>query len=131
MLERPQDTSAVQVEAETIRLGDTQLVPDLSGALWLPELRTLLVADLHFEKGSSFAVRGVHLPPYDTGSTLTMLEQAAARYQPIHYRVQPGGLALGYRPGPGGHRHRATRHPAHRRGAGGRAGVGPGPRHVR
>ncbi len=57
-------------------------MPDLSGALWLPDERTLLVADLHFEKGSAFAARGVHLPPYDTGSTLTMLEQAMARYQP-------------------------------------------------
>ena len=77
----PQHT-AVGTETETITLGETRLVPDLSGALWLPDARTLLVADLHFEKGSSFAARGVHLPPYDTGSTLSMLEQAAARYQP-------------------------------------------------
>lgn len=74
--------AATDATAETIRMGDTQLVPDLSGALWLPETRTLLVADLHFEKGSAFAAKGVHLPPYDTGSTLTMLEQTAARYAP-------------------------------------------------
>ncbi len=67
---------------ETIVLGKTKAVPDLSGALWLPDTRTLLVADLHFEKGSAFAAKGVHLPPYDTASTLTMLEQTVARYVP-------------------------------------------------
>lgn len=61
-----------------------RLIPDLSGALWLPDQRTLLVADLHFEKGSAFAAKGVHLPPYDTASTLTMLEQAIACYAPDH-----------------------------------------------
>lgn len=35
-------------------LGRLALVPDLSGALWLPEERTLVVADLHLEKGSSY-----------------------------------------------------------------------------
>jgi hypothetical protein len=49
------------------------VVPDLSGALYLPASRTLVVADLHFEKGSAFAARGVHLPPYDTRSTLFRL----------------------------------------------------------
>lgn len=74
--------TAQETARETIRLGETHLVPDLSGALWLPETRTLLVADLHFEKGSAFAAKGVHLPPYDTSSTLTMLEQVATRYSP-------------------------------------------------
>ncbi len=82
MLERLQQGAAAASNGETILLGDTQAVPDLSGALWLPDTRTLLVADLHFEKGSAFAAKGVHLPPYDTASTLTMLEQAVARYAP-------------------------------------------------
>ncbi|MCP5084827.1 MAG: ligase-associated DNA damage response endonuclease PdeM [Alphaproteobacteria bacterium] len=82
MSEILQQTSAEPTAVESIKLGDTQLVPDLSGALWLPDTRTVLVADLHFEKGSSFAAKGVHLPPYDTGSTLTMLEQVVARYAP-------------------------------------------------
>jgi hypothetical protein len=34
-----------------------------SGALWLPDVRMLVVADLHLEKGSSYAARGVMLPP--------------------------------------------------------------------
>jgi DNA ligase-associated metallophosphoesterase len=46
------------------------------------DYRTLLVADLHFEKGSSRAGRGVHLPPYDTRSTLRTLRQAVDSYRP-------------------------------------------------
>ena len=38
----------------------------------------LLVADLHFEKGSSFALRGMMLPPYDTRETLKALCAAVA-----------------------------------------------------
>ena len=71
-----------ETSGEHIMLGELRLEPDLSGALWVPEERTLLVADLHFEKGSAFASRGVHLPPYDTGSTLGLLERAVARYGP-------------------------------------------------
>ncbi|MEM1197898.1 MAG: ligase-associated DNA damage response endonuclease PdeM [Pseudomonadota bacterium] len=82
MPELKSQSPAPQSNGEVITLGSTRLVPDLSGAIWLEETRTLLVADLHFEKGSAFAQRGVHLPPYDTGSTLAMLEQAVQRYQP-------------------------------------------------
>lgn len=60
-----------------------QLVADPSGALYWPAERTLMVADLHFEKGSSFAARGTALlPPYDTRATLAALEQAIRRYRP-------------------------------------------------
>ena len=45
-----------------------------SGAMWAPAHRALIVADLHFEKGSAFAARGQLLPPYDTRETLTRLE---------------------------------------------------------
>ncbi|HRD28960.1 MAG TPA: hypothetical protein PLO65_11725, partial [Caulobacter sp.] len=34
-----------------------------SGAMWLPAWRALVVADLHFEKGSAYARRGQLLPP--------------------------------------------------------------------
>ena len=54
-------------------LGRLALVPDLSGALWLPDERTLVVADLHLEKGSAYAARGVFLPPYDSAATLAAL----------------------------------------------------------
>jgi len=45
-----------------------------SGGLYWHAQRTLLVADLHFEKMASFARRGQLLPPYDTGMTLARLE---------------------------------------------------------
>ena len=55
--------AALAKTSEAFMLGRLALVPDLSGALWLPEERTLVVADLHLEKGSAFAARGVFLPP--------------------------------------------------------------------
>ena len=45
-----------------------------SGALWLAAERTLVVADLHLEKGSAYAARGQLLPPFDTRATLDRLE---------------------------------------------------------
>lgn len=53
-----------------------------SGALWWAAERTLVVADLHFEKASSFARRGSLLPPYDTGATLGRLEADVAALDP-------------------------------------------------
>jgi DNA ligase-associated metallophosphoesterase len=44
-----------------------------SGALWLEDAQALVVADLHLEKGSSYAARGQMLPPYDTRETLRRL----------------------------------------------------------
>ncbi|MFL5298462.1 MAG: ligase-associated DNA damage response endonuclease PdeM [Phenylobacterium sp.] len=44
-----------------------------SGALWLGASGALVVADLHLEKGSSYAARGQMLPPYDTRETLKRL----------------------------------------------------------
>lgn len=55
---------------------------DATGALWWPAQRLLVVADLHFEKGSSFAARGVMLPPYDTRATLLQLGNLMRRYDP-------------------------------------------------
>lgn len=50
-----------------------------SGGLYWHAERTLLVADLHLEKFSSFAKRGSLLPPYDTTKTLKRLEADVAR----------------------------------------------------
>ena len=54
-----------------IELAGQLALLDLSGGLYLPAHEALLVADLHFEKGSSFARRGMMLPPYDTRETLS------------------------------------------------------------
>ncbi len=65
-----------------IGLGGLDFIPDLSGALYVPAFRALLVADLHLEKGSSIARRRVHLPPYDTRSTLSQLLAVIAAIRP-------------------------------------------------
>ena len=65
-----------------ITVAGVALVPDIAGALFWPEESLLVVADLHLEKGSSFAARGVLLPPYDTAATLGRLDALIARYAP-------------------------------------------------
>ena len=45
-----------------------------AGTLWVQAHAVLIVADLHLEKGSSFATRGQMLPPYDTRETLSRLQ---------------------------------------------------------
>ncbi len=69
-------------EAHSIPLGGLDLIPDLSGALYVPDFNTLLVADLHLEKGSSLARRGVHLPPYDTRESLLQLRAVIEALRP-------------------------------------------------
>lgn len=63
-----------------IYVNGTQVLADRSGALFWPDRRTLMVADLHLEKGSAFASKGQLLPPYDTAETLAALDEAAARH---------------------------------------------------
>lgn len=58
------------------------LVLDASGAAWWPAQSTLVFADIHFEKGSSYAMRGALLPPYDTRTTLKRMAEAVARRAP-------------------------------------------------
>jgi len=58
------------------------LTADPSGALYWPEHGLLAAADLHLEKGSSFAARGQLLPPYDTAATLARLGRLIAHYAP-------------------------------------------------
>ena len=60
----------------------TPVVMRCSGALWLEAERTLVVADLHLEKGSSYAARGQMLPPYDTRETLRRLEAEVVALAP-------------------------------------------------
>ena len=70
-------------------IAGAQVVCRPSGALWLQDESALVVADLHFEKGSAYAARGQMLPPYDTGDTLTRLE--AFMHQARQYQRQMGG----------------------------------------
>lgn len=74
-LERSFETYAMQICGN-------EIVADRSGALYLPDGHTLVVADLHLEKGSAFAIRGLMLPPYDTRETLARLAEVIGRYRP-------------------------------------------------
>ena len=65
-----------------VAIADVTFLADLSGALFWQEQRLLVVSDLHLEKGSSFAARGVLLPPYDTVATLSRLAAVIARHDP-------------------------------------------------
>ncbi len=58
------------------------LLLDPAGAAFWPVRRTLIVADLHLEKGSSYAARGALLPPYDSRATLDMLSRLIQHYAP-------------------------------------------------
>jgi hypothetical protein len=66
----------------SLNVAGVTLVADLSGALFWEEESLLVVSDLHLEKGSSFAARGVLLPPYDTVATLGRLAAVVARHDP-------------------------------------------------
>jgi uncharacterized protein len=90
--------------ASTVAVAGVSLLADLSGALFWEEQGLLVVSDLHLEKGSSFAARGVLLPPYDTVATLSRLTAVVARHNPrmvialgdsfhdrdAHHRLSPG-----------------------------------------
>jgi DNA ligase-associated metallophosphoesterase len=76
------DDEPSPVRIATIDVAGVDLVADLSGALFWDDQSLLVVSDLHLEKGSSFARRGVLLPPYDTAATLGRLGAAIARHAP-------------------------------------------------
>jgi DNA ligase-associated metallophosphoesterase len=67
---------------EPLSIADAGLIADCAGALYWPDEGLLAVSDLHLEKGSSFAERGVLLPPYDTAETLVRLAELVLYYSP-------------------------------------------------
>ena len=75
-------TGSAAAPAAVVAVAKVELAADPAGALYWPEHGLLAVADLHFEKGSSYAARGVLLPPYDTAATLARLGALIARYAP-------------------------------------------------
>jgi DNA ligase-associated metallophosphoesterase len=81
-------TAGAQHQDETVArssevsIAGISFTADLSGALVWEEQKLLVVSDLHLEKGSSFAARGVLLPPYDTVATLSRLSAVIARHDP-------------------------------------------------
>jgi uncharacterized protein len=69
-------------DEHTLTLAGVTLVADPAGAIYWPDEKLLVVADLHLEKGSAFAARGVLLPPYDSATTLARLARLVERYAP-------------------------------------------------
>lgn len=65
-----------------ILLAGHRFRPLPAGALLWGAESTLIVADLHLEKGAVLAARGTLLPPYDTRSTLAALADLIARFAP-------------------------------------------------
>jgi uncharacterized protein len=78
----PQGGGEQRASPIEISVAGVTLVADPAGALYWPDERLLVVADLHLEKGSAFAERGVLLPPYDTAATLGWLARLIERYGP-------------------------------------------------
>lgn len=70
------------IAASGILINGQTLCLDTSGAAWWPAARTLVFADLHFEKGSAYARGRQFLPPYDTRATLLRMAHAVARHNP-------------------------------------------------
>jgi len=64
------------------KLADVTVTALPDGALWIGEAKALVVSDLHFEKGSSYALRGQMLPPYDTHAALLKLTNLVMQLQP-------------------------------------------------
>jgi DNA ligase-associated metallophosphoesterase len=67
---------------EALVVAGVPLVADCAGAVYWPDESLLVVADLHLEKGSAFAARGILLPPYDTPATINRLGMLIERYAP-------------------------------------------------
>jgi DNA ligase-associated metallophosphoesterase len=65
-----------------IRFAGLRIALDHSGAAYLPEHSTLIVSDLHLEKGSGAAARGRLIPALDSYDTLNRLESAIEAYRP-------------------------------------------------
>ena len=73
------DASQTELKVD---IAGTELWLDVNGVAFEPNTQTLIVADLHFEKGSAFARSGQMLPPYDTRATLNRLQSVIERLKP-------------------------------------------------
>ena len=70
------------MSAAPIHLLGERLMLDPAGILYWPSAQTLVVSDLHLEKGSAFARKGMLLPPWDTQATLDRLSLSLRRWRP-------------------------------------------------
>ncbi|AHB47164.1 metallophosphatase [Hyphomicrobium nitrativorans NL23] len=77
---KPERLDVGEFSRQPLSVSGLAFVADVSGALYWPAENALIVADLHFEKGSAFAARGLMLPPYDTSATLERLAATLDAY---------------------------------------------------
>jgi len=68
--------------AAPVHMAGERLMLDPRGAMFWPARRLLAVSDLHLEKGSSFARKGMLLPPWDTQTTLDRLALLLRHWRP-------------------------------------------------
>jgi len=73
---------ALEGAAAAMRVADVAISAQPDGSLWLAASSTLIVSDLHLEKGTSYARSGQLLPPYDTRATLKRIAAAMRRLKP-------------------------------------------------
>jgi uncharacterized protein len=78
---KPERFDLADFSSQPLSICGKSFIADQSGVLYWPGHKTLIVADLHLEKGSSFAARGQMLPPYDTRQTLLKLSTAIDKYE--------------------------------------------------
>lgn len=79
---KPERLSLKDCSDQPISMVGKVFLAHKTGALYWPAERALIVADLHFEKGSSYASRGQMLPPYDTRETIAKLASVIDVYDP-------------------------------------------------
>lgn len=79
---RPDIAGSLLTGARSIRIAGEVATCSPSGALHFAGLDVLVISDLHLEKGSSAARRGMLVPPYDTGATLDRLARVIADVKP-------------------------------------------------
>ena len=65
-----------------VNFGGHQFQLHPSGVLFWPGQSTLVVSDLHLEKGSHMARKGFFLPPYDSHETLVRLHEVCLALSP-------------------------------------------------
>ena len=77
---KPERFDLQDFNTQPISICGKAFIADQTGALYWPAEKALIVADLHLEKGSAHASRGIMLPPYDTRATLLKLVEAIDRH---------------------------------------------------
>jgi uncharacterized protein len=78
---KPERFDLADFSSQALSICGKSFVADQSGALYWPGHKTLIVGDLHLEKGSSFAAKGQMLPPYDTRQTLFKLAAVIDKFE--------------------------------------------------